>query len=669
MRDGDNNIFSMTWQKVKEFATTNKKQFIRGLIICFVIGFLVTMFIIQSITSVMDLIRGIDRGIIITNLFISYFKYILISFPFTLMVALILFWVYVTFKRVTKFKGKYDSERNITILEQGDGGTGKLLQEDDADFREVFNVGHFGDYDSNIFGCLDGEYDGNSSIETKHGEVIVYEMDKTIQDNMNLLCVAKAGGGKTRKKALNDILQCLNRGDSVVCTDTKGDLVRLLYRYAHDYLGITTKIINFKPDELRYSDAIDIFAEIGDYSEIKKIEDSTARETAIMVAKSKCDDIAECIRKNLNNQVDTKKEDFWDMEGRNYIRFWVSYFFFNEEIPKEKKNFYEIAQKLSVLAIKEKEGQPLPEGKEGFVDDLIKEIQSSKILTETCLYNLQTMLAGTSTVKNSVHGGLLTTLSPVVNPLMREITSHNEVDLSLPAKEQCMYFLVMDAIDKNNQFLIATTLTLMYQGMLKYIDSKVDNHMANQPVWMIYDEFTNIGYVPNMATYLAVVRDQCIRHELFIQALALAKNVYTEEEIIAIRTNCEYWELLGTTEEEVLELFNVASGKMSILGESERKQFSKLKLINLPLSVQQTSQVTERDVLLLDEISRMKKYELLVYKQGNFMAKLHTWDYTNHPSWKECKPYATSLHVPLWAMKKAIANQDKEKRDKEMFDE
>lgn len=655
----------MAFSRIVEFAKANKKGFVVASIITTIISFFLWLAFLQMLTDVKNLLLGKERGIYVLTLLSTYFKHSVIFIPLTLGLAFLLFYIYVTFKRVTRFKGKYDAKRGITILDKGDNGTAKLLEQAE-ELKEVFNVGKYGEYDDNIFGCVDGEYKGNSSLEEKHGEILVYEKDASKEDNMNLLCIAQAGGGKTRKKCVNDILQCLKRGDSVICTDTKGDLVRLLYRYAHDTLKIPTKIINFKPDELRYSDAVDLFSMIGDYSQIKLIEDETERDTAIMTAKNNCDNIAECIRKNLSDKAPNQRADFWDLEGKNYIRFWVSYMFFNENIPKEKKTFYEMAQRISRRKVKEKEGEQVPEGYDGFLEDLLDEVEGNKVLKMTCSFNLRVMLDGTLTVKNSVHAGLGITLSALDNPLLNRITSNAEVDLSLPAKEQCMYFLVMDAVNKNNNFLIAVILTLMYQQMLGYIDSKIDNHRANQPVWLIYDEFTNIGFVPNIATYLAVVRDQLIRHELFIQSLALARTVYTEDEVEAIKTNCAYWELLGTTEKEVLEIFSEKGGTMTIEQKGERNSFSKLKIINLPLNVMSTTATTARETMMPDEIGRMKKYELLIYKQGNFLAKIHTWDYTNHPEWKKCSLYATSMHVPKWQVDEIIRKQKEAEREKEM---
>lgn len=663
----ESNIFVLVFNQIKDFAKANKKSFLKCLVISTAIGFISQLFLIQLYCNVVSLLQHKEQAIIISRLLKIYFERFVIFFPLTLVITLVVFYCFVMFKKISRFKGEYDSERDLTRLTDGTVGTGKLLTNEE-DVKTVFDVGYYGDYKSNIFGCLDGKYDGNSSMETKAGEILVYEHDANIQDNMNLFGVGRAGTGKTRKWVVNNILQMLDRGDSVICTDTKGDLVRLLYRYAHDVLKIPTKIINFKPDELIYSDAIDIFGVIGDYSKIKLIKDANERQTAINIAKAKCEEIAECIRYNLSEKAPNKGADFWDLEGRNYIRFWVCYYFFNEAIPKSQKNFYDMAQHMSRLKIREKEGEQVPEGYTGFVDDLLIEVSQSNILNQTCGYALRTMLGGTLTVRNSCHAGLQITLSALTNPLIRKITSNDEVDLSLPAKQQCMYFLVMHPTNRDYQFLVSTVLTLLYQKMISYIDSKLENHMADVPVWMVYDEFTNIGKVPNIATQLATVRDQLIRHALFIQSFALARTVYTEEEFEAIKSNCAYWELFGSTEDEVLQLFSDISGIMGVEANSERKTESKMRFLNLHMNVQSTRQATARNVMNKDEIGRLKAYELLVYKNGEQVARLHTWDYTNHPIWKnKCQKYATSLHVPLWRMKEAIETSEREKREREAY--
>lgn len=660
------NVFTDAYEKIVVFWRDNKKGLIKQTVISFIVTFVLVVLLLFWLQD--PLFQG--RDIYISNIVKAYVEY---GFFLNIIIFVMVAYGLIQIRRAVKKDYKKDKERKINIA---DNSTDKLLRTKE-ELSDPFDIGTIEEIDEPIFGCVDGEYKGDTSIELKAGTQLVALHHDFIDENMNLICFGLAGAGKSRKKVLNDILQCIKRGDSFVCTDTKGDLLAKVYNLCMEK-GYEVKIINHKPDELIYSDAIDIFSTIGSYSEILKIEDPDERQQAIDIARESCDDIAECILFNLTSDVKTKHEDFWGKEGRAFIKFWVNYVFFNEEIAPEDKNFGWILNYLETHTVKHSssfKSQDLKEvGEEGdhglivgYVDELETKISTTPILKKTCAFNFSTFIGGTDTIKDSVYSGLKIDLGVFDSDLLKSITSKNEIDLSLPPKKKCAYFFVIDTVSDKNKFITSTVFTLLYKKMYSYID-KTPNRQADVPVWIIYDEFLNIGVVPKIVKFMQTARSLLIRHEMFVQTMSDFEETYELTTMNSILSNCGYWMLIKTEEQELLELWSKKSGVMTEVKIQERKAVQRLNLLkDLKNDIQESTQEVERAVMLESEIRKLKGYEVLVLKSGKDLAKIHTWDFTNHPLMKNVKPYQSTMHMPLWRMDKILANQSRNSKEADFW--
>lgn len=658
MHDNSSNVFRDAIDKLTVFWKTNRQGLIKQTIVAFFIAFGLTFGLIWWLQD--PFFRG--KEIYLSKVAHMYFS---AGFIIHIILFLGLAYGFLMIRRATKKDYHTDKDRNINIA---DNSPDKLLQTAD-DLAPYYDIGAIEEIENNIFGCVDGLYKGMSSLELEAGKILIAMHIEMTDENMNLICFGLSGAGKSRKKVINDLLQIIKRGESFICTDTKGALVQILYWICknNDY---EVKIINHKPDELIYSDGVDIFSMIGDYEKIKEIKDTYEREQAINVAKSNCDDIAECILKNLSEEVETRHADFWQKEGKAYICFWVNFVFFNEAIPKEEKNFGTIHKYLKNYKVRhamDKNEKPDDGTFIGYIDDLATEIKANPILDKTCAYYFSIFLAGTDTIRDSVHGGLQVDLKVFADELLCKITSKDEIDLSLPAKRKCAYFFVIDTISEKNKFITSTMFTLLYKKLYSYIE-KQESQQADVPVWIVYDEFLNIGVIPNIVKYLQTARSYLIRHELFVQTLSDFSKCYDEKDMESILSNCAYWLLVKTEEQELLERFSKKSGVMNEVQIQERKGVNRLNLLkDMQTQIQESTTYVERAVLLESEIRKLKPYEMLLVKSGVDVAKIHTWDYSNHPLAKNLKKYNTIDHMPLWKMDEILEIQKKEKRAQDLW--
>lgn len=652
--NSSSNVFRDALDKIQVFWKTDKKGLIRQTIVAFFVSFAVIFAIIWWLQD--PFLSG--KTIYISKVSHMYFSF---GYVFHLILWFMLSFGLLNLRRATKKDYRLDKERNINIA---DNSPNKLLTSSD-DLENEFDIGTIDEVKNNILGCIDGEYIGNTPREKKAGEQLVTFSISEKDDNLNQLYIGMSGAGKTTKEAYTHMAQIFERRESLICTDVKGDLATMGYNLAKKVFGYrNVKVMDLRVSSIICCDAIDFFGAIGRYSKIKEIKQEAERKQSIMNASNMCDAMADSILNNLSDDVETKGKDFWKKEGMNYIRFWVKYIFFNEAIPESEKNFKKLRYLLYHYRPKHGKDGDSPEAPYiGYIDDLANEIVSNPILNETCFTNYVTFIGGKEDVRDSVHAGLQVDFSAFTD-LACEVTSHDEVDLSLPAKEPCAYFLIMDALTAKNKFLSATLFSLMYQSMIDYVASK-EIHEADVIVNFILDEFLNIGVIPNFVNIIQVVRSYLFRHEIYVQTLSDFEKTYGKYDKVSIMSNCDYWIFLASNEKEVLTEFSEKSGILNEVKLSERKTVNRLNLLkDLKTELAETKEESERAVLLESEASHLKKYEMLVYKRGADMALLHTWYYRNHPAYKTLDRYNPAWHIPEWRMNMMLQGKEKELKEK-----
>jgi type IV secretion system protein VirD4 len=75
-------------------------------------------------------------------------------------------------------------------------------------------------------------------------------------------------------------------------------------------------------------------------------------------------------------------------------------------------------------------------------------------------YNI--FASGSDTIKASVITGLGTRLQSFQNEMVQKITSNNNIDLELPAKQKCAYFLILSDMERNLQFPCITLFYVLF---------------------------------------------------------------------------------------------------------------------------------------------------------------------------------------------------------------
>ena len=79
------------------------------------------------------------------------------------------------------------------------------------------------------------------------------------------------------------------------------------------------------------------------------------------------------------------------------------------------------------------------------------------------------------------------------NKDLQELTNATDIDLVLPAKRPCIYYVISSDVDSSKDFIVSLFFTFLFIKLVKYADSKEDGKCENE-VYFFLDEFANIRY-------------------------------------------------------------------------------------------------------------------------------------------------------------------------------
>lgn len=221
--------------------------------------------------------------------------------------------------------------------------------------------------------------------------------------NKNILVIGSPGSMKSIAFILLNILQLCKYGKSMIISDSKGDLYK---RTAHllNKKGYTVRVFNLC--NMAHSDRWNPLAEI------ETIDD--AQNTADII-------ISNTQKHNKNS------DDFWPRAEENLLKAFILYF---KEKMIETNTLADIYFKIAGNDISD-------------IDDMFKSLPQNSVARMS--YNI--FAQGSDTIKSSVLTGLGTRLQAFQNTLVQQITSDTDIDLELPAKQKCAYFIITSDMD------------------------------------------------------------------------------------------------------------------------------------------------------------------------------------------------------------------------------
>ena len=186
-----------------------------------------------------------------------------------------------------------------------------------------------------------------------------------------------------------------------------------------------------------------------------------------------------------------------------------------------------------------------------------------------CIYK-----QASATVRSGVIIGLGSRLQVFQNKLIRQITSYDEINLTLPGKEKCAYFCITSDQDSTFDFLSSLFMTFVFIKLVRYADTYGEDGKLPVPVHILADELANTGAILSLNKKISVIRSRNLSISCIFQNLPQMQNRYPLNQWQEIIGNCDTQLFLGCTDEVTATFISNRSGDVTVGVSSEAKQLN-----------------------------------------------------------------------------------------------
>lgn len=447
----------------------------------------------------------------------------------------------------------------------------------------------------------------NAALSTIFGQLDLTEnnlitMKPNANSNNNIICFGSPGSGKTFSFVIPFILQAIRRGESVLCTDTKGDLWAQTVEVAR-YYGYTIRRLDFRNPE--FSDGWDVLSELR-HSDVRA-------QVATNI-----------IMENTGNEKDT----FLAAEGA-LLKALLLYTERNNAIPESERTLYNALTLLS---------QPLDALDKIFAD---------------CVYDSSLSVAhdayipfssGSPNLRGNVINGLFSRLSILTSPPVRHLTSTPDVDMTLPAQRPCIYYCNMSDQHEAMKFLGSLFFSFGFLDLVDFADAQPSRKCPVRVNFLV-EEAMNLGKIPNLSKYLNTCRSRNVDIQLCVQNISQLVSIYddlSESILSACATHLCY----GFNDKSTSELFEWRSGEATVKVKTEQHQIVESPVLN---GFNYSTGDGRRQVYTSNDLMTMPARRVFIVWQRQNCLMTHTFGMNRHIEYIEgrVKEISTETHIPL----------------------
>lgn len=515
-----------------------------------------------------------------------------------------------------KFDGKERDPRGFAKSKSGVYGTAAWMNEEEM--KELLEVSPIEQAEGTIL----GEYKGKTVC-----------LPKDTKLNRNIAVFGASGTMKSRAVIRNALFQALRRDESVVVTDPKGELyadTAELYRQ-NDY---EVKIFNLV--EPQHSDSWNCMADLGG--------DTLMAQVLTNVI--------------IGNTSSGKGDHFWDNGEGNLLKALVLY------VDRDKTRDAKTKHLPTVYRM-------LTQNSEAQITAIFEKLPLDH--PARAPYNL--FAQASDTVRSGIILGLGTRLQVMQNKAVQAITGRSDIDLSLPGKRKCAYFIVLSDQDTTMAFLSSLFFSFLFIKLTRYADSRPERR-CDVPVNLILDEFNNVGRIggaedgSDFTRSLSVCRSREIRVMLAVQSLGQLQNRYPNNLWAEIIGNCDVQLMLGCADDVTAEYFSGRSGDMSIEVNSTMTVRKTLAVAQIIPQYRHTEGQGRRRLLTPDEVLRLPNDEMLSVIRGSNILKLKKLDYSQHPLYAQIRKTSVQDYLPSVMAEiepEEVLENQKEKSKKKLY--
>ena len=231
--------------------------------------------------------------------------------------------------------------------------------------------------------------------------------------------------------------------------------------------------------------------------------------------------------------------------------------------------------------------------------------------------------------------------------MVQQITSHTDIDLTLPGREKCAYFCITSDQDSTYDVLATLFTSFLSIKLVRFAD-RTEKRKLPIPVTFILDEFPNIGVVPDFKKKLATARSRGIGMCILFQNIPQMQNRYPDNQWEEILGGCDFSIFLGCNDMTTASYYSDRTGEVTVSVASIRKNYYTMRMTDYVPEYSESSSVGKRQLLLPDEVLRYPLDQGLLIIRGQKVLRFRKMDYTEHPDSSKLKMEKVEVHIPEW---------------------
>ncbi len=496
------------------------------------------------------------------------------------------------------------------------GSSGFLTKKELEEFLELGSV-------AEVRGMMLGKWKKRPDDPDKYAAYVAHRM--VPGDNNNLLCIGAPGSGKSRGFIIPFLLGCAQRGESVFVTDPKAELFEKMAPYFTKH-GYCVRAVNFL--DMAHSDGWNCLY-------------SLDQETQLVQT------VANTIIQNTSGPKEA--DDFWSRAELNLLMALIHY----------------------VCNLKDANGKLLPIEQRGLGD--VYQLLANKSIQEINRTLAQLppehpakghhglFLKARENLWGSIAIGLGNRLAIFQNGLVDAITRNHDVDLLLPGKQPCAYFVIISAQDSAYRFLSSLFFSLALPRLSDYARLKGKGGRLPVLVNFCLDEYCNIGYMDGIADALNSIRGFNMSCQIVVQSLSQWQEKYPGKEWENQLATFDQTLYMGANDWTTADYISKKCGKVTISVTNNQMPlmplFSPVYTSTRPYS--QTRSNTQRELMQPDEILRLDRRQCIALFQGHKPALLYKLAPEELPDYGSLKSRRVVKYIPKWKRREQQAQKKK----------
>lgn len=386
--------------------------------------------------------------------------------------------------------------------------------------------------------------------------------------NGNILVIGGSGSGKSASFAIPNAMQMLG---SYVFTDPKGELYDRTAGIFKEK-GYDVHVINLA--EPKCSDG---------YNPLAHIRGTLDVDTIVKIISKK-------------EGGDSKSNDpFWDQTSEALLKAVIYYIMFNR--PEEE---WSLASCLALVRL----------GGENEGEDL-RNLFMALPFESPARKAFETIRLGSEKTFSNILVSLAAKLEAFDSKEIVGLTSTNTIEFEdLVNKKSVLYFITPATNDTYN-FLMNIFFSQMFDRLYEYADTK--GGKLPTPLFLILDEFANIGRIPRFEQILSTCRSYRINISIILQSIDQLIAIYDEKVTENIMSNCSTHLFLGTNAQKTLETFSKQLGEKTITRDNVSKSTDKDSHFS---GRNYSDQAMGRALMTPDELRKMSENECIILVQA-----------------------------------------------------